>query len=562
MLWLRLLRLGSEFPRLWGPRRRPPLRPRPLGRALIRAGRADLLAQRRTGAEHAPQTAALLDTLPPATRREIATALQQERPGLTAGDYEWAATVALRDTRCDWSAAEVHQLFGWALEDVDPVHPTRHWATAESCLELPLAAYEELDPAEREPFHPYLRTVLAARFGCHTDFHDPDSRPTPEQAAFAARLRALLPTRFDPDPLLPVDEPFAVAARCGLGATLYEDPAVRLLELCARPTGVRPAYEWLGRVRELVQLEPAVRQPLRTLLAAGSGDPTGCPARERHDGPPSEPGGALLGTLAWVAVVSEDAKAIHHLGRALSRHAGQAPDELRPGAAHFVRAGLAALAALAGEPGAGQHRRLLAATSPTSARQAREELVAIRGLPGGADLSGLKVPVGPYTAVFTYDPAGSVELGFRNQHGKLLTRVPSQVRERYPARYAALRARLAELRGQLDVYRGALAERLETDPGTTAARWRAAFLDAPGLAPLTCTLVWEIDTVSGPVRGLPVRPARSEHWVLRDLAGRVHELTDDTVVRLWNPRLGDPAPAEAWRAELAKRGVRQPAAQL
>lgn len=172
------------------------------------------------------------------------------------------------------------------------------------------------------------------------------------------------------------------------------------------------------------------------------------------------------------------------------------------------------------------------------------------------------MPVGPYTAVFTYDPAGSVELGFRNQHGKLLTRVPSQVRERYPARYAALRARLAELRGQLDVYRGALAERLETDPGTTAARWRAAFLDAPGLAPLTCTLVWEIDTVSGPVRGLPVRPARSEHWVLRDLAGRVHELTDDTVVRLWNPRLGDPAPAEAWRAELAKRGVRQPAAQL
>ncbi|WP_329565723.1 DUF4132 domain-containing protein [Kitasatospora sp. NBC_01266] len=557
MLWLRLFLLGTEFPRLQEPRRHPPLRPRSLGRALIRAGRADVGAYRRTGVEAAPRSAELLDTLPAATRREIAKALQRERTGLLTGDYEWAATVALREARCDWSAEEVHQLFGWALTGVDPVRPTAPWSTtAESCLELPLAACEELAPADREPFRPYLRTLLAACSGCRGGFEDP------ERLTFATRLRALLPTRVDPAQLLAQDDPFAVAARCQLGAALYEEPALRLLELCASSTDLRPSYEWLGRVRELIQLEPAVRQPLRALLAAGCGDPTDCPARERHEGPPSPRGGKLLGALAWVAVVSEDTRTIQHLGRAVNRHARRSMDELQPGAAHFVRAGLAALAALAGEPGAGQHRRLLAAPAPTAARQAREELAALRDLPAGADLGGLTVPVGPYTAVFSYEATGTVRLCFRNEHGKLLNRVPSQVRERHPARYAVLRARLAELRGQLDVYRGALAERLATDPGTPAARWRAAFLAEPGLASLTAALVWEIDTLSGPVRGLPVHRARSEHWVLRDLAGQVHELTDDTVVRLWNPRLGDPAQAEAWRAALAERGLRQPVPQF
>lgn len=124
MLWLRLFLLGTEFPRLQEPRRHPPLRPRSLGRALIRAGRADVGAYRRTGVEAAPRSAELLDTLPAATRREIAKALQRERTGLLTGDYEWAATVALREARCDWSAEEVHQLFGWALTGVDPVRPT------------------------------------------------------------------------------------------------------------------------------------------------------------------------------------------------------------------------------------------------------------------------------------------------------------------------------------------------------------------------------------------------------------------------------------------------------
>ncbi|MGF1429387.1 DUF4132 domain-containing protein [Kitasatospora sp. LaBMicrA B282] len=585
MFWRRFFRLdgglslgSAAFPRVHGPRRSPVLMPPELGRRLIRAGKADVLAFRRTGEERAPQTAALLESLDEPTRQVVGLTLQRERIGLLAWDYEWAASVALREVRCGWRASEVRTLFTLALRGVDPVRPTTPWVTAEHCLELPLAAYQELladrqpGAAERAEFESHLRTVLAACLGCRAEAADepepgttaPDTGlPTAaERVAFARRVRALLPTGFDPDPLLPPGDPFATAARCGLGATLYADHALRLLELCAGSTEIRPDYRWLGRIRELLQLDPDCREVLRVLLVAGRGEPSDCPNRARHQGPPGERGGQLLGALAWAAVVSEDTALIRRLGRALDFHARRSPDELPPGAAHFVRCGLAALAALTGEAGAGQHRRQLAAGSPQAAAQARQELAALRDLPAGVDLTGLTVPVGRYVAVFDVDPVGQVTLRFRNQAGRLLGDVPSQVRERHPARYAVLRARLAELRGQLATYRGALAERLVTDPGTPAARWRTAFLGGPHLAPLSRTLVWEIDTPAGPVQGRPVQPGGSDQWLLRDLTGRMHELTDDTPVRLWHPAPADREQAAAWRAQLAEQGVRQPVAQL
>ncbi|MFF7635707.1 DUF4132 domain-containing protein [Kitasatospora sp. NPDC008050] len=561
---------------MWGEPRGEPLEPRELGRALAKAGWADgrpWSAPGRPGQEPAaPRTAALLAGLPAEARRAVALRLQQERSGLVAQDYEWAAGRVLCETRCDWRPEEVHQLFAAALLGVDPIRPgATNWATAERSLELPLAAYAELDPAEREPFQPYLRTLLAARFGCRADLASEGDRPAAEDSAtFARRLRALVPTPFDPDPLLPCgeepgpeDELFARSARCGLGALLYEEPALRLLELCAEVTELRPSYQWLGRVKELSELTPQVRWPLRILLAAGRGRPADCRAvGQPHEGQLGERGAQLLAALAWAATVTEDAKALHELSRALDHHGRAALGDLRPAASHFVRSGMAALAALAGEPGAGAHRRMLAGNSPAATRLAREELAAIRDLPAGADLQALRVPVGPYTACFVIGAKGTVELRFRNQAGRLLSGVPSQVRERHPARYAALRTRLVELRTQLVTFRGMLAERLHADPGTPAARWQADYLDDPALAQLGCALIWQIDTPSGPVPGRPVRRKGATHWMLRDLAGRVHELTDDTVVRLWSPAADEAEQAAAWRAELAGRGLAQPVPQL
>ncbi|GAB2688038.1 DUF4132 domain-containing protein [Kitasatospora kifunensis] len=589
--WWRQFGLGRDFPRVWGKPRGEPFQPRALGRALTRAAWADGRPWSNPGPSNqgpagarrpAPHTGALLATLPEETRRAIALRLQQERSGLRAHDYEWAAGTVLCEMRLGWRPEEVHQLFASALEDLDPIRPAAtSWVTAERSLELPLAAYAQLDPAEREPFQPYLRTLLAARLGCRADFATEDGRPTPEQAAFAERLRALVSTPFDPDPLLPWSEAtpgdgpapgdvptpegdlFARAARCGLGARLYEEPTLRLLELCASSTELRPSYQWLGRAKELFQLTPDARRPLRLLLAAGRGEPTDCrPAGRSHQGQLGERSGQLLATLAWAAVVTEDTKALQQLSRALDHHGRASLDELRPPASHFVRAGMAALAALAGESGAGQHRRLLASSSPTAARLAREELAAVRDLPAGADLKALRVPVGPYTALFEIGAKGTVELRFRNSGGRLLSGVPSQVRERYPARYAALRARLTELRAQLVTCRGALVERLHADPGTPAARWRAAFLDDPALARLGCALVWRIDGQSGPVLGRPFRRKGAQHWMLRDLAGQVHELTDDTLVRLWAPGPDEAEQAAAWRAALTALGLEQPVPQL
>ncbi|WP_327067839.1 DUF4132 domain-containing protein [Kitasatospora sp. NBC_01302] len=573
--WWHRFGQGREFPRTWGDGGGEPFEPRELGRALARAGAADGRSRPdpgRPGQQRpAPHTAALLAGLPAETLRAIALRLQQERSGLLARDHEWAAGAVLCATHCGWRPAEVHQLFATALLGVDPVRPgATDWVTAERSLELPLAACAELDPPEREPFQPYLRTLLAARSGCRADLGTPDGRPTAEQAAFAERLRALVSTPFDPDPLLPWgpdlgagDELFARSARCGLGARLYEEPALRLLELCAQTTELRPGYQWLGRAKELSELTPDLRQPLRILLAAGRGGPADCrPAGQPHPGELGERSAHVLAALAWVAVVTEDTKALHQLSRALEHHGRAALGDLRPAASHFVRSGMAALAALAGEPGAGAHRRLLAGNSPAATRLAREELAAVRDLPAGADPTALRVPVGPYTASFVIGAKGTVELRFRNQAGRLLSGVPSQVRERHPARYAALRTRLAELRTQLVTYRGMLAERLHADPGTPAARWQADHLGDPALAQLGCALVWHIDTPSGPVLGRPVRRKGATHWMLRDLAGRMHELADDTLVRLWSPAADEAEQAAAWRAELARHGLAQPVPQV
>jgi hypothetical protein len=50
--------------------------------------------------------------------------------------------------------------------------------------------------------------------------------------------------------------------------------------------------------------------------------------------------------------------------------------------------------------------------------------------------------------------------------------------------------------------------------------------------------------------------------MLRALDGRLHELTDDTTVRLWNPGLSDVQEAAAWRAALTERRISQPVRQV
>ncbi|NUS12090.1 MAG: DUF4132 domain-containing protein, partial [Streptomyces sp.] len=270
----------------------------------------------------------------------------------------------------------------------------------------------------------------------------------------------------------------------------------------------------------------------------------------------------VLGALAWAACVSGDEQPVRELGRALRHHTGR-PLQQRPEAeAHFLRAGLAALGALAGEPGTGEHRRAVAGQPHALMALAREELDLVRELPPSWEGRGLRYRLGDYTAVFTVRPNGKVVLGFRDSRNRLLRRVPARVRERQPVPYAALRVRGEALRSDVAAYRALLGERLHGDPGMPAARWAADCLDEPALEWLSRAMLWQADLPDGPVVGRPVPHRSGLKWALLDAGHHVHEVPATAVVRLWDPRTADAADVAAWRAELSRRRLPQPVPQL
>ncbi|MFE0464315.1 DUF4132 domain-containing protein [Kitasatospora sp. NPDC058965] len=501
-------------------------------------------------AESQQRTRARLAALPEASRRELAVALQRRGRGLRSAAPDREMSVLLAELPCAWQPEDVRQLLRPALDGVDPDHPTQRWdAAADTCLLLPLAALRALEPSEREEFHPQLRTVLTV-IGCT----DGEPATAADRTRLAAELRGMLPPLpLDVDALLPPADPYAAAVRRRLGSALYQPHVQPLLDLCARPTDVRPPYEWLGRAGELLGLDTELRVVLRELLAAAVADGTRAPAFGARSG-------QLLGALAWAACVSQDVKAIGRLHLAAAGHARTALDELDPGPAHFVRAALAALAALTGAPGSGQHRRLLADPNPAVRRAAQQALGELHDLPAGFDPRALKVPAGPYTALFEVSPTGGVQLLFRNERGRRLAGVPARVRERHPARYAALRAQLGVLQQQSDRYRGTLDEYWATGLPVPAARWLAAFEDRPALFPMVTALVWQAELPSRTVLGQAFRPRNSATWALRDLHRALHELSGDTPVSLWRPdAAADRDLVAAWRAALRRRGVREQA---
>jgi hypothetical protein len=579
-------RRGYDFPRMARGGTVAPLRPRALSRALVRAARADERAESAAGAAGAahaaeprvrpgappgsapgatapgPRSAAAVAALSEEDRRTVALRIQRERAALSVADREERISAALAAARCGWRAPQVEELFRLALRSVDPVHPAPAWRPdAPGSLELPLAAFEELSAADRERLHPYLRTVLAMH---HFDLlQRPAGTPVPpRRRALVERVRALLPSAYDVDGLLAHRDAYATAVRQALGATAYRPEIAAFVGLCAEVTGARPSYAWLGRVRELVQREPGARAALAPLLRSVGVRLDGPGAVRHEDAELTEDSGRLLTGAAWAACVAERVPALRDLERALSRYAGRPPEELSAGAALFLRGGLAALAALAGEPADAADERLLATASGRPGTAAAEALRRLRRYPAELDPAAMSVAVGAYTAHFTVDPTGRVSLGFRNEQGVRLLHVPRRVRTHTPAAYAALRARVAELTARTTAFKGSLTERLHDDPGQPWARWRALHLDPPLLEPLTRALVWQADTVAGPVVGLPVRRGRAGGWALRDLRGRFHEVADSATVRLWDPRGADAAEVAAWTAALRRRRLVQPVPQL
>ncbi|MBN6547725.1 DUF4132 domain-containing protein, partial [Actinacidiphila bryophytorum] len=520
--WRRLLRRGGRGPARTGPA------PTPLedaGRRDARAHRGRLTDGTDPEAVRAPHSSAVVAALPAAERRRLALELQGRRRRLACTDDDWWAAKALASTHCGWSPPEVAELLRLAVTEPSGRTATSWGRGAERALQLPLAALAQLPADARGPLLDPVRTALTL-----TAAHHGTGMAHPGRERATIRLRAVLGAHPDLTTLLPPGDPYATAARCGLGPRLYDPGVVELLRLCRQPLDVRPGYRWLGTVREHLEQSKTAARALPALLAAARPRPDDCPDHRAHLGTPNEASVRLLGALAWAACLSGRHKALVELGAAL-RHHGDAD-----GMSHFLRSGLAALGALGGEPGTGEHRRVISGHPAQTERLAAEQLDAVRGFPAGWDSTALRHPVGTHTAVFTVHPDGKVTLGFRTPNGRLRHDVPAQVRRLHPVQYAALRAQLGHLRRQVTTHVGALSERLHADPGIPAARWAADYLDVPALERLTRALVWQADLPRGPVTGLPAKRRRGTVWVLRDLHGAHHELADTTRMSLWDPR--------------------------
>lgn len=531
------------------------------------AGRRDARAQHGKPAKGAdpdsvdtPHSSAVVAELTPKDRRRLAHLLQEDRRCLRCIDWRWWTAKALADAHCGWSAAEVAELLRLALTDATN-KPVRTWGTGgERALQLPLAALEELPPDAREPLLGQVRTALALGAA-----HGGTGRPRPGLERITARLRGLLGADTATGSLLPPGTPYATAARCGLGTgRLYDAGVTELLRQCSLVLDVRPDYRWLGSVREHLHQSAAARDALPALLAAARGLPKKCATRDEHAsyGVLQKDSARLLGALAWAACVSGQDEAVRELARALRHHAADPLRQSGSGQAFFLRSGLAALGALAGEPGTGGHRRIIAGQPEPLVALAGEELALLLRSPPSWEGDRVRYPLGEYTAVFTVSVDGTVALRFRTWDSPLMQQVPGPVRKRWPVAYAMLRVRLTEVRAQVAAHLGTLSERLHGDPGTPAAQWAADFLDRPALHGLSRALIWQADLPRGPVVGVPTRRKRGGAWMLRDLPGVVHELADTTTVRLWDPRTADAAEAAAWRRELTRRHVAQPVPQL
>ncbi|WP_031515705.1 DUF4132 domain-containing protein [Streptomyces sp. NRRL F-5123] len=522
-----------------------------------KAAAADDADPRTVGAAH---SAAAVARLPAEERRAAALRIQRRRRALACEDGDRSTARALGDAHCGWDVAGVTELWELALTDGSGTPATAWAAGGEHALHLPLAALAEIPAPEREPLRPLLRTahVLAGAE------HGGTGAPQRGRERVTARLRQACPPDAVLEALLPRSAgAYAVAARCALGPGPYEEDVVALLRWCGGVRELRPRYGLLGSAGELLARSAAAREALGLLLAAGHGEPQRCAQADAHRGPLADGSARVLGALAWAACVSGEELPVRELGRALRHHAGGPLGDRPEAEAFFLRAGLAALASLAGEPGTGRHHRVLAAGRPRAlVAAAREELGLVRQAPPSWEGLGLRYELGGCTAVLAVRSDGKVTLGFRDARGGAVQRVPVRVRERLPVQYAALRVRLAEVRARVAAFRGSLSERLHADPGRPVARWVATCLDDPALEPLSRAVLWQAELPDGAVVGRPVPRPEGLRWALLDVQRQTHVLAGTTVVRLWDPHTADAAEVAAWRADFARRRVTQPVPQL
>ncbi len=362
-------------------------------------------------------------------------------------------------------------------------------------------------------------------------------------------LRDLLRRRRPPGWLDP-GEPWAVQAmRDSRGAEAWAD----LIEHAATLNQAKPTIKWRKQAALLVAA--AGRDEVRDALARWFAL-VGQDAR----GPIAEPNASVLRGLAWYPVVLEDESLAAPLGELADACFRKIPDV----GARSVKAGNAALAALAELPGTAGAAQLGRMRSRLKLPSAQERVAAAMGTAAERagvspdELEELAVPtfglgpgstltrsLGEYDAVLSVGEG--VELSWRRGDRTRKT-IPEAVKRDHASELDELKAVRKELKALLPAQRARL-ERLLTRPhGWPLETWRERYLDHPVVGALARRLIWRVGD----------EPAIWWDGRLVDRRDREVEVGGDARVTLWHPIESDVETVQGWRLWLEEHLVVQP----
>ncbi|NTX28649.1 DUF4132 domain-containing protein [Burkholderia pyrrocinia] len=92
------------------------------------------------------------------------------------------------------------------------------------------------------------------------------------------------------------------------------------------------------------------------------------------------------------------------------------------------------------------------------------------------------------------------------------------------------------------------------------AEWRERLVDAPAGAAFSARMIWQARSSDGSIQSFMPDIAKGK-VVLRDAAGHVCDIAEDSDIRLWHPLLADADERLAWQQAIVGRALRQPARQ-
>ncbi len=222
-----------------------------------------------------------------------------------------------------------------------------------------------------------------------------------------------------------------------------------------------------------------------------------------------------------------------------------------------------------GKPEAiGQLTRLKNSVHYASARnqidQAIERAADAMGM-SGVEMEELSVPtlglkqpglleenVGEHFARATFSGPGDVTLAWERPDGKRQASVPRALKESDPEGVKRVRARIRELKDQLDGQQKRLEQLFLQGASWAFGDWKKRYFDHPLVAVLARRLIWTF----GGEDGIAVCRV-GDGW--RDVWGAlVKEPGADTRVELWHPVEASEDQVEGWRRFLVERGITQP----